>query len=711
VERASSTKPGRASAPSGARLGRLREPAVRGAQLLGVSGFALAQPLFDILGRNAEFFEVRGSTRSDIVLFALVVTFVPALVLLAAEQLVGLASKSAALTLHYVFLGGLGAVFGVQVLKHRGVEGTFALVAGALLIGGAIAIGAWRARIVRSFLTILAGASLVFLVAFLFDSKVKEILFPPAVNAAVAHVDASTPVVFLMFDEFPTISLMKGDGTIDAGRFPNFARLARSATWFRNMTSVSPTTTYSVPSALSGVEPKIGKLPIYQYYPDNLFTLLGRRYRMNVTETQTRLCPPRLCAQEQQSAGSRLSSLYSDARIVYLHLLAPPSLEDRLPAIDESWGNFGADTGQELEATLPKVNLHTFYIGRLHDFATFLGKLQPPRAGTRPTLNYLHVLMPHGPWLYTPAGRVRAVSNPRAPGRTGDRWRDEPLAEQAWQRHLLQVGYTDVLLGRLIDRLRATGLWDKALFVVTADEGDSFRGGDFRRNPSPTNLSDVAFIPLFVKLPGETRGRIDDRHVSTVDVLPTIATVLGVRIPWKTDGSSAFGEGDRSDVVQLESVKSSFADALAQRRRSLERQLELFGSGSWGPRLAATGPYWRLVGRPVGSLHVVAQLQKPAKIDSVGSKLLRSLPKGSPLVPSPVEGSLPGLHRGGPIALALNGRIAAVSETYESANKLRFSLLASDSAFRAGRNAVRMFLVSGPVASPKLRELSVTLSS
>ncbi len=70
---------------------RFREPATRGAQLLAASGFALAQPLFDILGKNAEFFAVRGSTPGDIVLFALAVTFVPALVLLAVEVLVGLA--------------------------------------------------------------------------------------------------------------------------------------------------------------------------------------------------------------------------------------------------------------------------------------------------------------------------------------------------------------------------------------------------------------------------------------------------------------------------------------------------------------------------------------------------------------------------------------------------------------------------------------------
>src|ERR687887_2283149 len=87
---------------------RLREPGVRGAQLLAASGFALAQPLFDLLGKNAEFFAARGSTPGDIVLFALVVTFVPALVLLGVEAVVALASDTAADVLHLALLAFLG---------------------------------------------------------------------------------------------------------------------------------------------------------------------------------------------------------------------------------------------------------------------------------------------------------------------------------------------------------------------------------------------------------------------------------------------------------------------------------------------------------------------------------------------------------------------------------------------------------------------------
>jgi hypothetical protein len=706
VEHASSISRSRTKAAR-----RFREPAVRGAQLLAVSGFALAQPLFDILGKNAEFFAVRGSTPSDIVLFALVVTFAPALVLLTAEVAVELVTRRDAAVLHYLFLAVLGAVFGVQALKRSGVDGTTALIVGAVLIGMALAIATWRVRIASLFLTIVAGASVVFLSVFLFGSKVEQLVFPKEVGAAAANVEASTPVVYLLFDEFPVIDLMNAKGEIDVRRFPNFARLARTSTWFRNATTLSASTTVAVPVILTGNPPVRGALPVAQNYPDNLFTLLASRYSLHVTESQTRLCPSHLCKRKGPSTESRLSSLYSDARVVYLHLLAPPKLEDRLPTIDESWGNFGSDTGDELEAdSLPKVNMHTFYIGRVQDFNRFIASFRAP-TGTRPPLYFLHLLMPHGPWLYFPDGRVRAVANPRAAGRTHELWWSSSLAQQAWQRHLLQVGYTDELLGRFIDRLQAVGLWNKALVVVDPDHGISFRGGDKRRDPTRTNLSDLAFIPLFVKLPGQKTGRVVDRHVTTEDILPTIADVLGVEVPWETTGRSALAGGAGKDYVQVGKIRSPYAVVLAQRKRYLARELSLFGSGTWGPRFAATGRYWPLIGKPVDSVTVAGSVDAEAVVDAVGSKLLRFLPKNSPLVPSPVSGKFPGLKKGGMIALALNGRIAAVAPTYQSGGKQRFSLLPSDAAFRPGRTDVRMFFVSGPVASPELRELRVTLSS
>jgi hypothetical protein len=690
---------------------RVEGAPIRAAHLFAAAGFAFAQPLFDLLGKNPEFFAVRGSTPGDIVLFALAVTFVPALVLLVVELAVSAVSSTAGSVMHHVFLAFLGAVFGVQALKRSGVSGTTALIAGAILIGLAVTLAAWRLRPARSFLSLLSAAPVVFLALFLLNSPVEKLVFESgSAQAAAIQTHATTPVVFLLFDEFPVIDLQDASGAIDAKRFPNFARLAAGSTWFRNTTTLSASTTVAVPVILTGQKPRKGALPIYRDHPNNLFTLLGSRYRMRVTESQTRLCPQRLCKSKHGDTASRLSSLYSDVRIVYLHLIAPPSLEDELPVIDESWGNFGSGstTGTVTAGGgAPKVDLKTFYLSRIRDFNHFVASFHAPGSG-RPTLYFLHVLLPHAPWLYFPDGKVRAVAKTNAPGRTGERWFNEQLAEQAWQRHLLQVGYTDRLVGKFLQRLHRTGLWNKALIVVTADHGISYRGGDLRRRPTRSNLAELAFTPLFVKLPGQQQGRIDDdRHVQTVDILPTIADVLGIKIPWRTDGTSALAGGPGSSRVDVAGVTAPYTAALAQRRASLARQLDVLGSGSWGPQLAGTGRYRGLVGKPVASLQIVGSASGSATIDAIGSKLLRSFPKRSQLVPSPLTGPVSGLHAGDAIAVALNGRIAAVSVVYRGP---RFSELVPESAFRPGRNSVRAFVVSGAPSAPQLRELRVRLS-
>jgi hypothetical protein len=693
-------------------------PAARGAQLLAASGFALAQPLFDLLGKNAEFFAAHGSTPGDILLFALAVTFVPALVLLAIEVVVGLVSEPAGYALHLVFVGFLAAVFGVQALKRLGFDGTALLIVGAVAIGLAVALAVWKLAPARSFLNMLAAAPLVFLALFLFNTPVEHLLFPNAqARAATALVRHPTPIVFLLFDEFPVIDLQTADGGIDAARFPNFARLAAGSTWFRNTTTVSASTTVAVPAILTGQKPKKGALPVLRDHPNNLFTLLGKRYRMAVTESQTRLCPRRLCKRKDAGAGSRLSSLYSDVRVAYLHLVAPPALEQRLPAIDESWSGFDGGTTSEDGPTgggaPPKVDLSTFYLSRVRDFNRFVASFRKPD-DRAPALYFLHVLLPHTPWLYFPDGRARAVAAANAPGRDGELWVNSQLAAQAWQRHLLQVGYTDKLLGRFLARLHRTGLWDKALVIVTPDHGISFRGGDLRRRPTRRNLAELAFTPLFVKLPGQEEGRVvDSRHVTTLDILPTIADVLGIKIPWHVDGRSALAGGVGPPLVNVTGVREPYPAALAQRRRSLARQLSLFGSGAWGPQLAGTGPYRRLVGTTVSSLAVATDTGASAKLDAVGSKLLRRYPRHSALVPSPLAGTLAGVAPGQEVALGLNGRIAAVSVAYRNpgGGPVRFSELAGESAFRRGRNAVRVYVVTGTPASPRLEAVRTTLAS
>ena len=100
--------------------GRSSGEIVRGGVHLAVlSALALAQPVLDILGRNPAFFAVRGSTGTQIVLFAVALTLgLPALLLLV-EALVNSVAPRVADVLHLLFVAALAALFALLALPRR----------------------------------------------------------------------------------------------------------------------------------------------------------------------------------------------------------------------------------------------------------------------------------------------------------------------------------------------------------------------------------------------------------------------------------------------------------------------------------------------------------------------------------------------------------------------------------------------------------------
>ena len=78
--------------------------------------FAVAQPLFDLLKDNPEFFAARGSTGFDIISFSVLLVVLPPLLLLGIELLLGLIRPEARRGAHIVFLGVLAALIAAQAL-------------------------------------------------------------------------------------------------------------------------------------------------------------------------------------------------------------------------------------------------------------------------------------------------------------------------------------------------------------------------------------------------------------------------------------------------------------------------------------------------------------------------------------------------------------------------------------------------------------------
>ena len=124
----------------------------------------------------------------------------------------------------------------------------------------------------------------------------------------------------------PVTSLLAAPDRIDRGRYPNFARLAADATWYRNATTVSDYTQMAVPTILSGKAASRDQLPVAAEHPDNLFALLGGDYRLNVSEVPTDLCSKKVCPQQRRPPfGSRFRAMASETLTRVPALPASPS--------------------------------------------------------------------------------------------------------------------------------------------------------------------------------------------------------------------------------------------------------------------------------------------------------------------------------------------------------------------------------------------------
>jgi hypothetical protein len=692
-----------------------RELSFAGLHLSVLWALAVAQPLFDLLADSPEFFVVRGSTRWDVIGFALGIVLVPPALLLLVEALVGLAGASAREAVHLVFVAALVGLLALQAAKRLRDGPSALLIAAAALLGIAAALAYRRFSLVRSFISVLGPVPLVFAGLFLLASPVSKIAFGNAdvATAAVPKSADRPPIVFVVFDELPISSLRDERGGIDAERYPNFARLAANSTWFLNATTVQEHTTEAVPSILTGNYPEEGHLPFAADHPRNLFTLLAGAYDLDVFESATRLCPASLCPRDEGSFLSRMRWLDSDLSIVYLHVLLPSSMAEDLPPVTQTWMNFGGGgqtEGKEARARFERdidvlVGHELSKDQKLH-FETFVSSIEPSR---KPELDFVHVMLPHSPWWYLPSGK-RYSEEAGIRGIRNDRWsKDEWFVEQGFQRHLLQTAFCDRLLGELLDKLDATGRYDRSVIVLLADHGVSFIPGERRRGATEENLHDIAFVPLFVKAPGQTKGRVVEKHVQTIDVVPSVADLIGVSMPWKVDGRSFFSPSFRPDpevhVYRRGGeplVEEPLANLLPRRAQTHRQMLELFGTGRKGD-LYAIGPHPELIGRSTTDL---APAESDRKVDLDGEDRLRSIDRDAAYLPAEMTGWIDGDDsRNLDIAVAVNGRIAAVTRTFPNSGRLRFAALAPETAFRNGANQVEVLVVSSMGGRLRLERL------
>lgn len=147
--------------------------------------------------------------------------------------------------------------------------------------------------------------------------------------------------------------------------------------------------------------------------------------------------------------------------------------------------------------------------------------------------SYIHIMEAHDPYFSHPI-------TGEAYGRAEFPNPDPAMKDRLRELYRGEVKHADEEIGKFFDQLRADGLYDDAMIIITADHGEEFQehGGWWH---GTTLYDEQVHVPLLVKLPKNARaGTRVPWQVREIDIAATIADVAGVPKPEKWDGETLF---------------------------------------------------------------------------------------------------------------------------------------------------------------------------
>jgi arylsulfatase A-like enzyme/Tfp pilus assembly protein PilF len=102
-----------------------------------------------------------------------------------------------------------------------------------------------------------------------------------------------------------------------------------------------------------------------------------------------------------------------------------------------------------------------------------------------------------------------------------------------------EIAYDDMVVGKLLEHLKALKLYDGALIAITADHGESL-GAHGEDTHGVFLYDETIHVPLVVKLPNGAASQRVDSKVELVDLLPTFLQEAGIARPHQMQGRSLF---------------------------------------------------------------------------------------------------------------------------------------------------------------------------
>jgi len=688
--------------------------------IISLTSVTVSQPIYDLLGKNAEFLVAYNVGTSDLIIITAIVSLCLPIFLIFIEIVAQLISPKLREILHNSFLYIL--IFLLILIinnKYIQVSNIIVLLILISLLSFLFLLVIKKRKIISDFLEVFSVSVFIFPIIFLFLTPVNKLFMDEKIYRAESFTQKQYSDIFLIvFDEFNAYTLLDDNLEVDEVRYPNFSDLAKDSLWFINATTVDISTTYAVPAILTGLKPDGNqRLPIRKDYSLNLISLLDQNYNLNISESTTKLY------NESEYLTSSLPGFLLDISIIYSHIVCPDKFKYKLPSISNNWRDFWIETnwGKEIASIEKKVKWYRRI--REYQVLQFVESIDQNKS---PSLNILHVLLPHHSYdfshkgyFYSPLGVLDGLTLNEKNLR--QLWiDDETIVYLAAQRYLLQVGFVDKLLGNIIDKIKSEKLYEKSLIIVTADHGVSFRPGQPHRPINELNYPDMLSVALFVKLPSQAMTGIKYDYVESTDILPTIADIAGFKVPWSIDGksmiSSDFSNRTEKLVYQHGKNPQYYNSAEISKFPWLKTQLRLFGSNTRFEELVLRNLYPELLGKKIDIEKLKQAINVELEIDQLNK--FENVNLSSNYLPLYISGRIKddkeNVSSNMYLGFVINGRIQSITKPSFILGKYpEFRTILPEAALIEGKNSLEIVAIK-PMNDDKeikfLSPLSITSS-
>lgn len=348
---------------------------------------------------------------------------------------------------------------------------------------------------------------------------------------------------------------------------PNLERLAQRATVFHQHYSAGTFTTPGTASLLTGLYPWTHRAINYsgliarEHVEHNIFRTVGKEfYRLAFSQN---LWPNYFFAQFHRDIEKRLSpaafsivdqiigdKVSRDLQASY-RAFEDFMLQDGMPPASLVLGvaerillrrAYARAQSADYPRGLPRAGNYPIFF-TIKD--VFDGLISTVEGLSAPYLAYLHTWPPHDP--YRPSKEFDHYF--------ADGWRprpkpEHPLAEGTLAKQINDhrqnydeyIANLDFEFGHLLDVMQARGVLEQSYVIVTSDHGDLFERGEIGHT-SPLLYEGVVHIPLMISAPGQRSRRDINVPTSSIDLLPTLASLSGAEVPSWAEGQLLPGFG------------------------------------------------------------------------------------------------------------------------------------------------------------------------